>query len=122
MTSQEIHKLLLDHWTEQSTHYGWEGDWPDYVRFRVQKAIASGGTPEAIQRAKTRMETALLAAWARGEIPGPTNSRTLEKAATKAESLAGFLDKRGLKDQADQQRKRAEDLRKQVKDLTKGVG
>jgi hypothetical protein len=125
MPSIEEVKLALyrqaeQYWADETDYYGYDLKRPENVIARmkaIKDAVDVQAAQDAFKRCKQTMEVMILGAWASGKIPGPTNVFTLQKRAKKAENLALMLERKGLYDQANSQRARARELRRQLDEL-----
>lgn len=119
---RQMYKDLEQHWIEQADHYGYDMDRPDHVTLKMQAVLGASDVAEAehrTRRAKSTMQTSILAAWAKGKIPGPASELNLERQIKKAESLVAMLEAKGQLDAARGQSNRADSLRESLAILKK---
>lgn len=89
---------------------------------RIQTIPACKSVEEAeklSQEAVRWSQVHFLSEWAKGRIRGKVTAERLEKEAKEADNLATFLAKKGLADQAQQQRERAATLRSELQSMRK---
>lgn len=88
---------------------------PDRILKKIDLIKSAQTLDEAVFLSKKSMDSAhthILASWAKGEIPGIITSHTIDKRIKRAESLIKMLDDKGLDDQANQQRNKMNQLKK----------
>lgn len=118
--NQEMYARAMQKWVALAEHYGYEKPVPENVD-RCMKAILDAPdlstASKALERAEHVALVAILAAWAKGRIPGPESVLNLERRAKKAESLAKMLEEKGQVESANNQRARALEMRDKIKNL-----
>lgn len=112
----ELHRQTQQEVLKLAEHYGMD---PETIRpivwERIDSILQAKDTSDALGIAKNLKNgflTTCLAQWAKGNIRGPATPENLEKKAKKAENLSEMLEKKGNEKGAEQQKKRAEKLRK----------
>ena len=87
---------------------------PENVQAALKAILRDTWPVIKAEAALMKMETACLAAWARGEIDGPDSIVALERRAKQADSLAKMMDKKDNPKGAKKQRERAAALRGRI--------
>ena len=99
---------------------------PDGVPYRIVMKLSNAVEAQTLEELRSRLDRAVssmqihcLAAWGSKQCPGPLTPENLEKQAAKRESLGKWKWEKGEDDQAEQNFKAAEKLRKQAAKLRK---